>query len=208
MYIFNRSTTVDRNRQLEATEAAVEVAALVGGITGIPVNVFITRYGAPVNTIAWSCRVDSQAQLEAATDKLVGNDDYMKWVMTHGELFATAAEDRLSAVVSSSLAPTPAKFYTMLVASAANGMLADAIAFGVRAQQFVNAATGLPTAFLNAVYGPFGTVGWLTGADSAADLDRLQEMQTTNSDYHALVAEAGPLFTPGSGLASLIEKVN
>ncbi len=208
MYIFNRSTTVDRNRQLEATEAAIEVAALVGNITGIPVNVFITRYGAPVNTIAWSCRIDSQAQLQTATDKLAGNDDYMKWVMTHGELFETAAEDRLSAVVSSSLAPAPAKFYTMLVASAANGMLGAAIDFGVRAQQFVNTATGLPTAFLSAVYGPFGTVGWLTGADSAADLDRLQEMQATNADYHKLVAEAGPLFTQGSGQTSLIEKVN
>ncbi len=208
MYIFNRSTTADRNRQFEAAEAAVEIAALAAGIMGIPVNVFVTRFGAPTNTISWSCRVDSQAELQAAFDKLAGNDDYAKWVMTHGELFESAAVDQLSTVVSSSLNPAPAKFYTTLVAAAANGKLADAIAFGVRAQQFVSAATGLPTAFLSAVYGPFGTVGWLTGADSMADLDRVQEMQATNTEYHQLVAEAGPLFAEGSGLGGLIEKIN
>lgn len=30
----------------------------------------------------------------------------------------------------------------------------------------------------------------------------------TNADYHALVAEAGLLFVEGSGLTSLIERVN
>jgi hypothetical protein len=94
----------------------------------------------------------------------------------------------------------------LLTAAAANGRLADAVAFGVRAQQFVADTTGMATAFLSGVYGAFGTVAWLTGADSMGELDDLVAMQMTNADYHALVAEAGPLFLPGSGTTGLIEK--
>jgi hypothetical protein len=51
MYIFNRSTTLNRHRMVEATGAAVEVAGIVTEITGMAVSVFASRYGQPLNTI-------------------------------------------------------------------------------------------------------------------------------------------------------------
>jgi len=86
--------------------------------------------------------------------------------------------------------------------------MADALEFGMRAWQFVADTTGLATAFLSAVYDPFGTVGWLTGAASMSDLDNLVAMQMTNADYRALVAETCSLFIEGSGTTRLIEKIN
>jgi hypothetical protein len=208
MYIFNRSTMLNRHRLVEATGAAVEVAGMVTEITGLAVSVFATRYGQPLNTVGWSTRVDTQAELQEANDKLMANQDYLGWLSSRSELFEDAASDQLSTVVSSTLAGAPKRFYTVLTAAAANGRMADAIAFGVRAQKFVADTTGLATAFLSAVYGPFGAVAWLTGADSMSDLDSLAAMQMTNADYHALVAEAGPLFIEGSGATGLIEKIN
>ena len=208
MYIFNRSATLNPHRLVEATGAAVEVAGKVTEIIGLPVSVFASRFGRPTNTIGWSIRVESHAEVQANTEKLIVNEGYLQWVTAHSELFETAASDRLSTVVSSTLAGTPKRFYTIVSAVAANGKLADAVAFGVRAQQFVTEATGLTTAFMTGVYGAFGEVAWLTGADSMSELDALAAMQMTNADYHALVAEAGPLFIPGSGLTELIEKIN
>ena len=208
MYIFNRTTTLDRHRMAEATGAAIDVAGEVTEITGMPISVFASRYGQPINTNGWSTRVESQTELQAATDKLMANARYMQWLVSHSELFEDAPTDQLSTVVSSTLAGAPKRYYTIISALAANGKLANAVAFGVRAQQFVADATGLVTAFMTSVYGPFGTVGWLTGADSAAELDGLVDMQMTNADYHALVKEAGGLFVEGSGLTSLIEKIN
>jgi hypothetical protein len=208
MYIFNRSTTLNRHRLMEATGAAVEVAGMVSEITGMAVSVFASRFGQPLNTIGWSTRLESQAELQAATDKLIANEDYLGWISSHTELFEAAPSDQLSTVVSSTLAAEPKRFYTLLTAAAANGRLADAVAFGVRAQQFVADTTGMATAFMSGVYGAFGTVAWLTGADSMGELDDLVAMQMTNADYHALVAEAGPLFLPGSGTTGLIEKIN
>jgi hypothetical protein len=208
MYIFSRTITLNRHKLMEATGAAVEVAAMVSDIGGLPVSVFATRYGETLNTLMWSARVESQTELQGVTDKLIANADYLQWITTHSELFESAPLDRLASVVASSLMEGPKRFYNVLTATAANGRMGDAVAFGIKAQQFVSDALGLPTAFLVPVYGPFGAVVWLTGADSMSHLDGAVEMQMTNPDYHTLVAEAGPLFVESSGVTGLIEKVN
>ena len=92
MYIFNRSTTLNRHRLVEATGAAVEVAGMVTEITGMAVSVFASRYGQPLNTIGWSARLESQAELQAVTDKLIANEDYLGWVSSHTELFEGRTE--------------------------------------------------------------------------------------------------------------------
>ena len=208
MYIFSRSATLNRHRLVEATGAAVEIAGLVSEISGAQVAVFASRFGEALNVIRWSTRVESQSDLQDLTEKLLANDDYLQWIGTHSELFEAAPTDQLSMVVSSSLSPEPSRFYAVLSAAAIAGKQADALSYGVRAQQFVAEATGLPNAFLSGVYGPFGSVAWLTGAESMRDLDALVEMQMTNTDFHALVNEAGALFLPGSGIGGLIEKIN
>lgn len=208
MFIFNRSTTLNRNRMMEATMASVEVAALVTKITGIDVNVFATRYGEAGNTIAWTCRLDSQDELEVANAKLMANEEYLAWAGSNNEMFETAPHDRLSSIISSTLTPEVKRYYTVLTAQAANGRLGAAMEFGVRAQQLVAEKTGLATAFMAGVYGPFGTVGWITGGASMADIDKLWDMQMNDTDYHALVGEAGDLFLTGSGTTMLIEKIN
>ena len=78
----------------------------------------------------------------------------------------------------------------------------------MRAQQLIAEKTGLATAFMTGVYGPFGTVGWITGGATMGDIDKLWDLQMGDADYHALVAEAGPLFTETSGTTILIEKLN
>ena len=208
MFIFNRSTTLNRHRMLEATMASIEVAALVTKITGVDINVFATRYGEPGNTMAWTCRVDSQAELDALTTKLMANEDYLAWIGSKSEMFETATVDRLSSIISSTLTPEVKKYYTVLTAQAASGQMGAAIDFGVRAQQLVAEKTGLATAFMTGVYGPFGTVGWITGGATMADIDKLWALQMGDADYHALVAEAGPLFIETSGQTMLIEKLN
>lgn len=208
MFIFNRSTTLNRNRMMEATMASIEVAALATKITGVDVNVFSTLYGEPGNTIAWTCRLESQAEMEGMTAKLMANEEYLAWIGSNSEMFETATLDRLSSIISSTLTPEVKKYYTVLTAQAANGRLGDAIEFGVRAQQLVAEKTGLPGAFMAGVYGPFGTVGWITGGASMADIDKEWDMQMNDTDYHALVAEAGDLFLTGSGTTILIEKIN
>jgi len=69
--------------------------------------VFATRYGQPPNAIGWSTRLESQAALQAANDKLMADEAYLGWVSPHSELFEDAASDQLSTVVASTLAGAP-----------------------------------------------------------------------------------------------------
>jgi hypothetical protein len=208
MYIFGRSREANPQRYFEAAEAAVELAHLVGDMTGMQVSVFASRYGEPIQTIRWSTRADSQSELQTNMDKMAGDKAYRNWWESHADLFIGSTTSTLTSVVSAAnVTPVPRRFYTILTATAANGRYADAVAFGVKAQQFVAEATGLTTMFATSVYGPFGTVGWLTGADDGSQLDELMAMQTSNPGYHALVAEAADLFIPASGMTGLIEKI-
>lgn len=210
MFIFSRATALDRHNQMSAVSAAVEVAGMVTKITGMPISVYMSSYGEPTNTVRWSTRIESQAELQAATEKLAANSGYVQWAEKNSHLFETAPSDTLGRVVSASgMEAGPARFVNIITAVAANGRMADAVAFGVRAQQFVAGATkNMSTAFLTGVYGPFGTVTWITGANSMADMDALQEMQATNVGYHELVKDAGDLFVTGSGMTGLMEKIN
>ena len=143
-------------------------------IGGIEVSVFGSVFGTPVNTIAWSSLVESQAQLQEATEKLLGNAEYLAWVDSHGDLFESAANDRLSSVVSTTFTG-PKRFYGILAATASAGKV--------------------------------GAVVWLTGADSMAELDALQQLQMSSAEYQALGVEAGSLFIEGSGANSLIQRI-
>lgn len=208
MYLFNRTSAVDRNRQLEGFAAAIEVAAMVTAKTELPVSVFGARFGAPLNSVMWSARYESQAQMQRVQEQLLADTDYVDWVTTHGPMFEEAATDRLTKVVSATLGADPKRFYTLLQATAVSGRLGEAMAFGVRAQDTVARLTGLATAFGAEVYGAMGSVVWLTGADSMAELDAMVALRETNAEYQALLSEAAPLFTAGSGVTSLIEKLN
>jgi len=202
MYIFNRSISANRSQLMEATAAAVEVAAMATKIGGIEVSVFGSVFGTPVNTIAWSSLVESQAQLQEATEKLLGNAEYLAWVDSHGDLFESAANDRLSSVVSTTFTG-PKRFYGILAATASAGKVGEAVEFGVRAQQLVSQLSGLESAFAMEVYGAYGSVG----ADSMAELDALQQLQMSSAEYQALGVEAGSLFIEGSGANSLIQRI-
>lgn len=209
MFIFTRATEVDRHHQMAAIGASVEVAAIVERITGLPISVYLTRYALPINHLRWSCRVDSQAEMETVNGKLLADASYAEWVDTHSHLYESAPVDLLARVISASgMEQGPAAYYRVLTATAANGRLADAVAFGVEAQQFVADATKLRTAFLTGVYGEFGSVTWLTAADSMDGIDALSEMEMSNPDYHELVKKAGELFIAGSGSNTLIQKIN
>ena len=161
-----------------------------------------------MGTVLWSTRSESQAEVADVSAKLAVDPSYMEYVLAHAHYFAPTTTDALANVVSSTLDPTPRSIYELTTATIANGKIAKAMEFGVRVQQFVATATGLPTAFSSSVYGAYGSVGWLIGASTMSDIDRVRQVEATNTEFHALIEEAGQLFIEGSGTSSLIEKIN
>ena len=100
MYIFSRSTIAALGRQFDAMPAAIGVAELVTKGTGHEVNVFAGRFGAPQGSVMWSARVESMAELQGITDKLMADQGYLEMLESMNGLFMAPSEDRLSRVLT------------------------------------------------------------------------------------------------------------
>ena len=208
MYLFTRTAQVKPEHLFDAAAFAIEVAGKVTSITAKPVMAFTGVFGYPLGTVVWSARAESQAELADDNTKILGDPGYIELVQRNIHLFDGPATDQLVNVVSSSLAPTPKPIYSLLTTTIANGKFAPAMAFGVKAQAYVAKATGLTNAFSSSVFGTFGAVGWLTGADTMTDMDRYTEWQATDPGFHALVDEAADLFIPGTAQTGLVQRLN
>lgn len=208
MYIFSRTATIKPEHIEEGMGFAVDIAARVKTVTGKPITVYNMVFGASMGTVMWSTRYESQAEAADVAAKLTVDPGYMESVKAHIGLFTAAPVDALVNVVSSTLDPQPRAVYELTTAIIANGKFAAAMAFGVKAQELVATATGLPTAFTSSVYGAYGGIGWLVGGSSMADMDTVRKVETTDERFLALLEEAGDLFVEGSGSNALIQRIN
>ncbi len=207
MYIFNRTRTVKPGKVMEAGPAAVAIAGSVKKLTGLDVYVWNTVFGAPAGTMSWSVRLDSQAQLMEATEKMVADQGYLEEVLALNDLFHGDTTDNMVRVISGTPAETPGKYVAITQATMANGMYDQAIAWGMEMQAFVAAETGLGSMFGMAMYAGFADLGWLLSAASAAELDKFDDWRMTSADYQKRIHDAAGLFIEGSGSNSLIQRV-
>lgn len=206
MYLFTRTATINPEHQLKGMAFVVDIAAKAASITGVPANVYRVSFGAPLGSVLWSSIFESHAALEAAEQKLMADPAYVKATTTSTHLFTGTVDDALATPVTSTLT-APNASYWVTQASIAGGKLTKAIELGSAIQAHIAEATGAPSAFLTDSYGPFGQVRWLTGADSAAELDKVRDTLLVDPTFLGLVEQAGDCFAQGSGHSVLIHRV-
>lgn len=208
MYLFNRTRQAKSDRLIDATAGAVEIATKVTQLTGLEIYVWTFRFGQPVGTMMWSARLEHQADLFTATEKMAADPGYIDMAMGMADLYEGNGVDAMFTVVSGTPSDSPSKFIQLTQATMSNGKYAEAMAFGVDMQEFIATERGQPTMFGASTYGGFADVGWIVGADSVAQIDDGNAWEMSNADYHAKVQSAAGLFVEGSGQQSLLEKLN
>jgi hypothetical protein len=208
MYIFSRSTVAALGRELDAIPASIEIGALASKIMGREVSVFAARFGAPQGSIMWSMRVESLADLQENTEKLMADSGYAEKAESMNGLFMTPLDDRFGRFVTTPLEAATSKYYGITRAAMANGKFGDAIMLGIEAAEYIGKSLNCPSAFVKAAYGGFGDVTWITGFDTMAEVDAFDDWQMADDGYHEIVDRAGDLFVENTGHTSLIEKLN
>ena len=206
MYLFTRTATISPEHQLDGMAFVVNIAAKAASITGVPASVYRVAFGAPLGSVLWSSVFESHAALEAAEQKLMADAGYVEATTTSSHLFTGTVDDALATPVSSTLT-APNASYWVTQATITGGKLTQAVELGVEIQTHIAEVTGQPTAFLTDTYGPFGQVRWLTGANSAAEMDKVRDTLGTDPKFLSLVGRAGDCFAQGSGHSVLIHKV-
>jgi hypothetical protein len=204
MYVFNRIRTANAVDLPAARLLAPKIAAAASKVTGRPITAFETQFGHP-GGISWSTIVKDMADLAEMSAKLA-SDPAIQALVTQGLPLWGLAEDHLIFIVASSISSSENSYYASTSALPAPGKIADAIAYGIKVQEHVTKA-GFAGMFGSSVFGPFGEVGWLLGADSSGGLDAFQDFQHTDAGLASLIGEAGPLFVPGSSINRLVTKL-
>ncbi len=208
MYLFTRTATFKPERAVDAAAWAVDIAAQVSSITGLEVRTWSVLYGAPLNTVTWSCSVESHAEMGAAGEKLQADPGYLARIPESAELFDGAPSDALTQVLATvGEGGHTGGFASVVSAQCAGGRMAAAAEWGLDTFQHVGAVTGLDGAFGRGMYGPWATLGWISLADSLDQVDAAEAAMAGDASYIDRIDRGGDLFVPGSAQSRLSQRI-
>lgn len=209
MHLFTRTATCKPDRGLDAVAWSVDVAAQVRSITGVEVRTWSVLYGAPLNTITWSCRTESHAEMGAMGEKLQADPGYAARGPEAAELFDGAPTDALIQVLGMvGDGGHDGRYASVVSAQCAGGQIAAAVQWGADIFEHVGSVTGRDGLFGRGVYGPWATLGWISLAGSLDEVDAAGEAVGADAGYLAKIDAAGDLFVPGSAQSVLSQRLD
>ena len=129
MYIYSRTAVAAPGKAVAAMAFAVEAAARITKITGIPVSTYRANFGMPLGSILWSTRYDSHAQMADAQAKWTSDASMTAFTATAVDLFQPTLSDGLTEIVATTMAG-PAAIVSATQATIANGKIAEAMEIG------------------------------------------------------------------------------
>jgi hypothetical protein len=187
------------------------VTEYVNKKSSLQVSCWAGLYGVPLGSIGWSSMIESRSQLADETRALATDAKYAKIVAKAAEWVVGQGEDTIRTLVSGGrgTAPPPALGSVALRTTAvvAMGQIAAAMAWCVEMAEYASILTGTPVGFFTDAYGTFGSVAWISVADSMAEVDKAEAMTSGDAGYIQRLVAGGDLFVPASGHASLLTRI-
>lgn len=208
MNLYIRTTTARREKVLEAMGFAVEIAEYVTNETDIEVAAWGTVYGAPIGTLSWTARVDNHAQIIGIGDQLIGDAKYLELTSGAAELFETAPEDNLTEFVGFAGSGTgEGQYASVVMAQCESGRIADAMAWAVDMMHHASSVTGRDVSLVRSLYGDWGSLAWISLADTAEQIDEANAALAADESYIGKVDSGKGLFVPGATTGRLSRRL-
>jgi hypothetical protein len=209
MQLFSRRVHMVGATPAEMMTYATDMRSYVTGKVGRDVALWATTFGAPVGTMSYTVRVEGVADLQATMSVLMGDEEYQAKLAKGAHMSGGPAVDSLMQPIYGELGATPpvGSMAAVTTAEIANGAVTDAIAWGVDMAMHVESVTGMTCLFLASQYGPFGTVGWISGAADAAGVDAANAAINADEAYMGKLGAIGDLFREGSGHQALLTRI-
>ena len=208
MNLFTRVATLAPEHFQDGLAYAPDVAKYVSKKTGLEVNAWGSVYGAPVGTVSWSARVESQAAMGDAQDALATDPGFQKLVQENAHLFTGSMEDTIGQFVAMEGTGDEVPQYAAIVtAQCAPGRITEAMAWGVDIMHYASKLTGLDGALVRGIYGPFATLAWISLAGTLEQADAADAAMSTDPTYIERIDQGGELFIPGTASQRLIRRL-
>jgi hypothetical protein len=209
MYLFSRLLEL-RGDFRKTMGWVAEITEYVNTHSQLGATCWMAQYGYPVGTVGWSAVVESQADLAARTASIAADDGYWSIVEKGAEWTVGAPHDLLREMLHGAPPEAPpaiGAISTIVTATAANGKLADAMAWGVSISEHYTKVTGVPVAFFADAYGNMGQVTWIGISPDWASVDAARAAIASDAAYLESVDRAGNLFLPGSSRTGLLTRI-
>lgn len=180
---------------------ATEMTAFVNANSDLDIACWSGQFGAPIGTIGWSTIVESQSQLAAGTAQLLANDGYFDLIEQAADMVSTPGQDYLRNLVHGSPSEPPplGAVASVTTAVAVVDRFAEAVMWGIEIAQLGESITGQPIAVLTDMFGPMGSMAWISVSPDLATAETNGAKLTGHGDYLAKLQGSKDLFIPGSG---------
>ena len=198
MYLFTRRRSIESSRATEAIPWAIETAAKVTQITGLPVNAWTSMWGEDAGTVVWATFVDDLTALEQAGDKLNVDGGFNDRVRDGEQLFSSPISDSLSQIIHGAPNPEPGQYVSVVTAQLANGRMTDGIAAAIGIAEAAERIGGVPTSVSLGVTGAYGNLAWLSSYADIAALEAAEGAVNSDASFVALVDSSGTCYQPGA----------
>lgn len=208
MYLFSRNAKAAPGKALEAMAAAVEIGQKASAVSGLDIQTWNHRFGHPVGSVSWTCRVDSHADFLAATEKMYADTTYLEMEQAISDLIVEGEGDAFLEMIAGAPSDTPARFYTTTRGTIAAGKLADAMEFCVGMTDYILTSVGRSGGFFSSAYGGWADIAWLIGHDTIEQVDEMRAWQGSDAEYLKRVDSAADLFVVDSGHNGLVERID
>lgn len=188
MYLFSRRTRLTGGNGMAGVEWATAIGAKAAEIAGVDVQLWMNVYSPGFGTISWTAWFENLTALEAMGDQLSADASYNEMANAGAALTEGGMDDGVMQVIHGT--PDPARTINYVQGSqalVAAGSFERAIGVGIELVERGEAITGIPTMFVRALTGPYGAVGWLSGYESLAEMEKAMDAQAADPDWLKLI---------------------
>ena len=208
MNLFTRTLSVSPEYPLEGVAAAIEIGQQVSKVLGIDVPTWTTLFGGPQGVITWSARTESMASHGANMATLDADAGMTALVAkAQGKLVGPVLDSMSTFVTVAGQPKTNGKFAAVITAQVARGHVAAGMVWAVDMLNHVAETTGTGGSLTRNLYGPFATLSWIAQFDSYEEMDAYHAARSADPANVTKIDEGGGLFTPGSGVTILLQRL-
>lgn len=190
--------------------AAIAVTERVKDIIGREVGLWVGGPGFAVGTLNWAMRVESHSDITDMTAELGADSKFNDLVSDLMQYRAGDTVDTVRALLHGTPAeelPPVGSIVSATMAQIVNGNMAAAMQWGAEVADMVSGITGSNVNFYRDLYGPFGSVTWLSGQPDGAGVDAAQAALAAAPEYLAKIDEGAPLFIPGAAMQGIASRL-
>lgn len=202
MYLFSRRTRLAGGHGTAGVEWAAGIGAKVTEITGHDVQLWANVYSPGYGTITWTAWFEDLAALESMGDQLAAEPSYMAMADAGAGFTEGGVDDAVMQPLHGAPDPErPVEYVSGVTALIAGGSFERAIGMSVEMVQHGERVTSIPGMFLRALTGPYGSVGWLTGYENIAEMERANDALAADPDMLGLIDASNGCFLDEAGAA-------